>query len=251
MKHEEDNSPQLIVPDWPAPTSVQSLVTTRKAGDSISPFDGFNLALHVGDDALQVKANRQWLQDTFGLRQIQWLDQVHGTKIFEASQSRVVPEADGVFSSEILTGCAIMTADCLPVLMCSKEGGWVGAAHAGWRGLAAGVLPKLVASYPGESQELMAWLGPAIGPHYFEVGPEVKLAFCHLGSAADEAFQPSDRKGYWLANLYLLAELQFKQLGISAVYAGGFCTYSDQQQFYSYRRSQQTGRMASLIWLSA
>ncbi|MDE1460525.1 peptidoglycan editing factor PgeF [Spartinivicinus poritis] len=256
----ENITPQLLIPDWPAPTAVRSLVTTRQCGASQVPYDHFNLALHVGDDAEQVKANRQWLKDEFALQHIQWLDQVHGTDVIAAQYTaaevesveeavdEIVPKADAVVTSQPQLACAVMTADCLPVLLCSKQGDWVGAAHAGWRGLAAGILQQLVCGYTGEKQNLMAWLGPAIGPQHFEVGPEVREAFQYLGIDAETAFQPSNRPGHYFADLYLLAKLQLGQLGIDQVYGGGFCTYRDQQRFYSYRRSTQTGRMASLIW---
>ncbi|WP_163835129.1 peptidoglycan editing factor PgeF [Spartinivicinus ruber] len=245
--------PQLLIPDWPAPATVRSVVTTRQSGISQPPYDYFNLALHVGDNEERVQANRQWLQNQFSLQQTQWLEQVHGINVVAANyeSAAAVPQADAVFTRQTQLACAVMTADCLPVLFCSKQGDWVGAAHAGWRGLSAGILQQLVDFYSGKKQDLIAWLGPAIGPEQFEVGLEVKEAFQHLGSDAEAAFQLTKRPGHYLADLYWLAELQLNQLGIDQVYGGGFCTYSDHQRFYSYRRSSQTGRMASLIWLEA
>lgn len=232
--------------DWPAPARVRSCVTTRSFGPSQSPFDCFNLGDHVGDDPQQVQANRDWLAQQLGCAPV-WLEQVHGIEVVEARPGTVAT-ADACWSRTPGVACAIMSADCLPVLLTDRAGSCVAAAHAGWRGLVAGVLEQSITAMQVPVHEVLVWLGPAIGPAVFEVGPEVRTAFVAQHAAAASAFVPSARAGHWLADLYQLARIRLAALGVQAVFGGGQCTLSD-ERFYSYRRSAVTGRMASLVWL--
>ena len=246
--------PHYIEPDWPAPARVLALSTTRVGGQSRPPYTGFNLAHHVGDDPAAVKANRATLaRELPPGTAVQWLNQVHGARVIPASRDGAVPEADASFTGEAGIACAVMTADCLPVLFCTRAGDQVAAAHAGWRGLVGGVLEATVAAMGAAPMELMAWLGPAIGPRAFEVGPEVREAFlAAAGELTDSCFVPSiDRPGHFLADLYGLARVRLQNIGISAIYGGNYCTFDDNRRFFSYRRDGQTGRMASLVMLNA
>ncbi len=244
----------LLRPDWPAPANVVALATSRVGGVSSGPYASLNLGDHVGDDPVAVIENRRRLQQACpGLHSIGWLQQVHGVDVVDADVSRVAC-ADAQCTSEPGVGCVVMTADCLPVLLCDRAGTRVAAAHAGWRGLCHGVLEATVATFePGS--ELLAWLGPAIGPSGFEVGPEVRATFLDRAGARVEAtaacFVPSAREGHWLADLYQLARLRLQSAGVIDIYGGGLCTFSDRDRFYSYRRETVTGRMASLIYLSS
>lgn len=241
---------QFILPDWPAPAIVRAAVTTRIGGASRAPYDSFNLATHVGDDLAAVQVNRARLRTALALpTEPLWLKQVHGVAVVDAAQGDVEPEADGAFATHPGTVCTVLTADCLPVLLCNREGTKVAALHAGWRGLAGGVIEAGVSAlgYPGD--ELLAWLGPAIGTQAFEVGPEVRTAFVQYDAQAAQAFRAA-RDGKHLADIYLLARLRLQRLGITAVYGGGFCTVTDRARFFSYRRDGATGRMAALIWLA-
>lgn len=242
-----------LYPDWPAPASVRAVVTTRRGGASLSPFEGFNLAAHVGDDPAAVSFNRQRLVETLSLPgEPGWLQQVHGTRV--AVLDREIsdcPEADAGFSTMPGQVCAVLTADCLPVLFCDRAGTRVATAHAGWRGLAAGVLEATVTALAVPAGELLAWLGPAIGPRAFEVGNEVRDAFLRTDPDAASAFDAS-RPGHWHANLYRLARRRLARAGVEAeaVYGGGHCTFGEAERFYSFRREGTTGRMANLIWLA-
>ena len=239
----------IIVPDWPAPDRVNALTTMRQGGVSQRPYDSFNLGDHVGDDVSAVNRNRQQLQQQPGLQTIQWLRQVHGTTIIEAGQ-QCTPEADASFSRQPGVACAVMTADCLPVLFCDQKGSIVAAAHAGWRGLLNGVLEATVHHFNSDPGELMAWLGPAISRSHFEVGPEVREQFVTAMSSAEEAFIPSTiQRGHYMADIYQLARQRLSALGMEKIYGGEFCTYADAERFYSYRRDGDTGRMATLIYL--
>ncbi|MGC3981961.1 MAG: peptidoglycan editing factor PgeF [Steroidobacteraceae bacterium] len=237
--------------DWPAPANVRTASTLRIGGVSQPPFDTLNLGSHVGDSAEAVLTNRARLADALRLPgEPCWLNQVHGTAVVEAAVRSTPATADACVTRSPGKVCAIMTADCLPVLFCSRDGDRVAAAHAGWRGLAGGVLESTVSALNLPGSQLLAWLGPAIGPQAFEVGDEVRIAFTSQDVAAAQAFQPSHRPGHWLADLYLLARQHLARLGVTAVYGGGFCTYTDEARFFSYRRDGRTGRMASLIWMS-
>ncbi|MFC3625169.1 peptidoglycan editing factor PgeF [Vogesella amnigena] len=242
-------SPEWITPEWPLPAGVGSLITTRAGGVSPAPYHSLNLGDHVGDDAANVTANRAALRDHLPAEPA-WLQQVHGTVVVDAAS--VAPgskvQADASFSRTPGTVCAIMTADCLPVLLADRAGTVVGAAHAGWRGLCNGVIEATVQAMNEPAANLIAYLGPAIGPDAFEVGGEVRDAFLAHDIHAVEAFTPIG-DGKYLADIYQLARQRLATLGISEVYGGDYCTVIDRERFFSYRRDQVTGRMASLIWL--
>jgi YfiH family protein len=237
---------QWITPDWPAPAGVRALTTLRGGGVSAGAYAGLNLAQHVGDDVEAVRENRDRLLRAAGVPvEPCWLEQVHGTGVIDADDWQPGVQADASCSRYPDVVCAVLTADCLPVLLCARDGSAVAAIHAGWRGLAAGVIEATAAAL-GDGG-LIAWLGPAIGPRVFEVGAEVRAAFIAADAGAATAFHPSPA-GRWLADLYLLARRRLGTVGIHEVYGGGECTYTDSVRFYSYRRDGQTGRMASLIW---
>ena len=239
----------LIIPDWPALAQVRAASTTRWGGVSQPPCDSLNLAGHVGDDPLDIAENRRRLAGALNLvHEPAWLEQVHGTTVVKAETVSAPVIADAACTRVPGRPCVVMTADCLPVLLCDRAGTVVAAAHAGWRGLAAGMIGATVARMKRPSIELLAWLGPAIGPDAFEVGEEVRAAFLRLDAGNALCFRPSPA-GRWLADLYELARRQLRGLGISAIYGGEFCTFSEPERFFSYRREPRTGRMASLIWL--
>jgi len=239
-----------VVPDWPAPPTVHAAVTTRIGGVSQPPYASFNLAMHVGDDPAAVQVNRRRLREALPLpTDPVWLRQVHGTAVIDAGQAGVDPEADGAYTLRPDIVCAVLTADCLPVLLCDRSGTRVAVLHAGWRGLANGVIEAGAKAMDMAGDELMAWLGPAIGPTAFEVGAEVRSAFIAHDPQAEAAFQPLTG-GKYLANIYQLAHQRLTALGIHQVSGGEFCTVRDPERFYSYRRDGVTGRMASLVWLS-
>ena len=239
----------LIFPDWPAPACVRAFSTTRLGGVSEPPYASLNLAEHVGDDPVHVAENRRRLAQMLGYAaEPAWLDQVHGARVINAGMVREPVAADAAWTRAPGQPCVVMTADCLPVLLCDREGTSVAAAHGGWRGLAQGVIAAAVASLKAPPPTLLAWLGPAIGPAAFEVGAEVRAAFLALDAGNAGCFRPSPA-GRWLADLYELARRQLRALGISAIYGGACCTFSEPERFFSYRREPQTGRMATLIWL--
>ena len=239
---------QLIRPDWPAPANVRALVTTRRGGVSQGPYASLNLGDHVGDDPAAVAHNRALLSAQLPAGPV-WLKQVHGLAVVEADRVSGIPEGDASVARRPGTVCAVLTADCLPVLLCDQAGTVVGAAHAGWRGLAGGVIEAAVAAMGVAPERQMAWLGPAIGPEAFEVGGEVRDIFMAHDAAAERAFV-AHGNGKWLADIYLLAAQRLGRLGVPRVSGGNLCTYRDRERFYSYRRDGATGRMASLIWLA-
>lgn len=237
-----------IRPDWPAPAHVQAVSTTRGGGVSDGVWRSLNLGTHVDDDPAHVAENRRLLTEALDLpAEPQWLNQVHGTRVHLDVSSDIC--ADACVSESRDKVPVVMTADCLPVLLCDRSGTQVAAAHAGWRGLLAGVLEQTVAAFSALPQDLLVWLGPAIGPSAFEVGDEVRDAF--VGAVRDDArFFSAHGVGHWLADLYGLATARLHRAGVPDVYGGGLCTYSDPARFFSYRREGVTGRMASLIWLT-
>ncbi|MEB0042439.1 peptidoglycan editing factor PgeF [Pseudomonas sp. MH10] len=237
---------EWLIPDWPAPANIKSCVTTRAGGVSLAPFDSFNLGDHVDDDPDAVAANRFRLTSHLGI-QPAWLSQVHGVEVVHADPRRVIA-ADASWTDTPHVACTIMTADCLPVLFCDRSGTRVAAAHGGWRGLAAGILEATVVQMAVPASEIIVWLGPAIGPQAFEVGPEVREAFISTHPETLDAFLPSVNDGRFMADIYGLARLRLAACGVIAVYGGGFCTVND-PRFYSFRRSARTGRFASLVWI--
>jgi YfiH family protein len=247
----------FLIPDWPAPAQIMSAITLRSSGSSRAPFDSNNLALHVEDNASDVQKNRDSLVDSLALpAQPLWLNQCHGTDLVYVPQASQAASADGSYSDKVNTVCAILTADCLPVLFCNQSGSQIAAAHAGWRGLCGGILRKTVATFKHSPDQVMAYLGPAIGPQVFEVGAEVLQAFLHSAQNAQhkqaviEAFKAVDGSAdKYLADLYALARAELVASGVIDIYGGNYCSYSDSERFYSYRRESKTGRNASLVWL--
>ncbi|MCX7896917.1 MAG: peptidoglycan editing factor PgeF [Rhodocyclaceae bacterium] len=238
---------EFLHPEWPAPARVRALVTTRVGGVSRGPYASLNLAMHVGDDAQAVDVNRRMLRAFLPAEPV-WLAQVHGTTVLDAAKAIGEGSADASYARKPHVVCAVLTADCLPVLICDEAASVVAAAHVGWRGLAAGILEATLSALALPPGALIAWLGPAIGPCCFEVGAEVKDALCADDPAASGAFTPS-RAGKWRADLFQLARLRLARMGLVRVYGGGQCTACDRRRFYSYRREGATGRFASLIWL--
>ncbi|TJZ72901.1 peptidoglycan editing factor PgeF [Chitiniphilus eburneus] len=239
-----------LQPDWPAPANVRVGVTTRLGGVSTAPYGTLNLGDHVGDDVASVAANRARVRACLPAEPF-WLQQVHGTTVARLDDAEAARVADAAVASTPGRVCVVMTADCLPVLLCNRAGTAVGAAHAGWRGLADGVLEATVAAMGTAPSELLAWFGPAIGPTAFEVGDEVRATFIAHTAEAAQAFRPGRIAGKWWADLYLLARQRLATLGVQSIHGGDLCTVSDAERFFSYRRDGITGRMASLIWLDA
>lgn len=248
--------PQGITPDWPAPANVRSHITTRTSGVSLAPYVGNNLGLHVGDNPAHVAANRAQLSVVLGLQNSpQWLEQIHGVKVVNAKTDGVVRTADGSYSNQPTHPCLVMTADCLPILLCDRQGTEVAALHCGWRSLAKGICARGLQKFSAKPGDILAYLGPAISQPHFEVGVDVLEAFFKAARSqqhADQiavAFVSAQRPLHFYADIYALARAELIALGVTAIYGGGYCTYADDTRFYSYRRDKTTGRMASLIWL--
>jgi YfiH family protein len=241
---------EWIEPEWPAPPQVRAVCTTRTGGLSQGPFASMNPADHTGDDPACVEANRALLRRALALpAEPYWLRQVHGCEVAETGSARPGCAADAAVAQRAGEVCAVLTADCLPLLLCDREGTRVGAVHAGWRGLAAGVIEVAVTRIDTPPGDLLCWLGPAIGPDHFEVGDEVRREFVRTGGAeAGNAFRPG-APGKWLADIFALARQRLYSLGVERVWGGNVCTYADPGRFFSYRRDGVTGRMASLIWI--
>ena len=238
------------MPAWPAPAHIKALITTRHGGVSTGPYGSFNFGMHVGDDAAAVMENRRRLTAMLPRAPV-WLQQVHGTRVLRAddwAQSASAGEADAVQTAAVDRPCAVMMADCLPVLFCDQAGTEVAAAHAGWRGLCAGVLENTVAAMSAKPELLMAYLGPAIGPAEFEVGREVRDAFMAVEERAAAAFTPRATAGKYYADIYALARQRLERAGVTQIYGGNYCTVTEAARFFSYRRDVTTGRMAALIW---
>lgn len=268
-----------LIPGWPAPANVKALQTTRHGGVSSPPYDSLNLGSHVGDAPLAVARNRMLLNTVLPSEPV-WLEQVHGTIVANGDMAGCRPQADACIARQRGSVCVVMTADCLPVLLCDAQGGVVGAAHAGWKGLAAGVIETTVQAMEVAPQNLMAWLGPAISQQAFEVGDEVRAAFVAAHPQAASAFA-AGQSGKWMADIYALARIRLDALGITQIYGGGdrdtllrssrlreqspaappapdgstapcqggYCTYRERDRFFSYRRDGATGRMGTFIWL--
>jgi hypothetical protein len=247
-----------IAADWPAPPNVRALTTLRTGpGVSLAPFDRFNLGLGCGDDPAHARENRERVVAEFHLPTAPcWLHQVHGIQVHRfdnpvagvASAPVSPPTADASATTLTNTVLAVLTADCLPVLFCNDVGTEIAAAHAGWRGLAGGILEATVQAIRSPPETLLAWLGPAAGPQAYEVGAEVREAFVAHDQRAASAFTRT-RPGHWLVDMYALARQRLADVGVHRVYGGGLCTISDPQRFYSHRRDQRTGRMATIIFL--
>lgn len=245
-----------LTPDWPAPPWVRACATTRRGGISRGPFAELNLADHVGDDPHAVRYNRARLREHLDLpAEPLWLRQIHGCDCLRAETLSSGAAAEAATADAAVTGragvvCAVLTADCLPILLCTDDGRQVGAVHAGWRGLAAGVLDSALRMLSCPASRVLAWIGPGIGPSAFEVGGEVREAFMRAAPEAAAAFQPRPG-GRWLADLPALARQRLAAAGVTHIVGGDLCTYSQSRDFFSYRRDGTTGRMASLIWLQS
>lgn len=250
----------LIIPDWPAPPHIHAFVTTRQNGNSRSPFaDGyaaFNLATHTGDDPEQVQQNRRILAAELGVQSgaMSWISQVHGIRVVTAEAAIAAHDsplqADAVDTQQPGLVCSVLTADCLPVLLTDTQGRHVSAIHAGWRGLVDGVIEAALDRFDSGA-ELLAWLGPAIGPQQFEVGAEVRQAFVDHDPLASAAFQPCGEQK-WLGDMYALARQRLQARGVDRIYGGGRCTVTESDLFYSYRRDgEKSGRMATGIWIES
>lgn len=241
---------ETLIPDWPAPPNVHAWATTRSGGVSLPPFDSFNLGNHVGDAPPAVAENRRRLCAHLPAEP-RWLTQVHGNRCIDAGSAgnAVEVEADASTTRAAHVVCAVLTADCLPVLLCDVAGTVVAAAHAGWRGLAAGILENTVAAMHVPGQNLLAWLGPHIGPAHFEVGEEVLNRFIAADAAAAAAFSPHI-DGKWWCDITLLARQRLTAAGVRRIASADFCTVRDRRHFFSYRRDGISGRMASLIWMA-
>ncbi len=255
---------EWITPEWPAPAGVRVVSTLRRGGVSAAPYESLNLGDHVGDDPAHVAENRRRLVSAAGLpAEPQWLAQVHGKAVLDLDAGEPDAEgageagprqaargpADAAFTRRRGRVCAILTADCLPVVLGAESGDLVAAAHAGWRGLAAGVIEATVEALAVPPQSLLAWLGPAIGPQHFEVGAEVREAMLAGDSGAGSAFAPNAR-GRFMADMGVLARRRLAALGVKRIYGGGECTFAAADRFFSHRRDGVTGRQATLIWLA-
>lgn len=240
---------ELIIPRWPLPKGVAACSSTRIGGVSQPPYDSLNLGAHCGDNPEHVAENRRRLFAAGALPSSPvWLEQVHGTTVLSLDGGPYASKrADASYSRTPGTVCAVMTADCLPVLFCNLDGTEVAAAHAGWRGLCEGVLEETVSHFSDKPGNILAWLGPAIGPTAFEVGPEVREAFMAKDAQADAAFRAQGEK--YFADIYQLARQRLANVGVERVYGGEYCTHSQPETFFSYRRDGTTGRLASFIWL--
>lgn len=236
---------QRIIPDWPAAKGIRAFTTTRFGGVSKKPWDSFNLGINCGDVSENVKQNRSLLSASLPAEPC-WLDQIHASAVVNAAHSPQVPQADASWSNQADTVCAVLTADCLPVLLCTANASHVAAIHCGWRSLAAGVVENTIAAMGVASEEILTWFGPAISARNYEVGEQLYTAFVDTNSGDNIAFT-STRKGHWQADLLHLARLRLQRLGVNKFYGGDWCTYAD-KQFYSYRRDGVSGRMVSLIY---
>ncbi|QVL45423.1 MAG: peptidoglycan editing factor PgeF [Methylophilaceae bacterium] len=236
----------FIFPEWPAPSNVCAIQTTRLGGVSSAPYDSLNLGDHVNDDPHHVAINRQLLASCVPTEPV-WMNQVHGIRVLDAAKSSCIESADAALTTQKDIVCVTMTADCLPILLCNRQGTIVSAIHAGWRGLCDGVIEATIEAMAVNSDALMAWLGPAIGPDAFEVGVEVRAQFIEKDQQAASAFKVYGNR--YLADLYQLARQRLNNAGVTQINGGGLCTHTDASRFFSYRRDGATGRMATLIWL--
>lgn len=244
------SSPSLLEFEWALPRGLRAAFTTRLGGRSEAPWDSFNLATHVGDEPAHVAVNRARLKELLALEdEPAWLDQVHGVAVNNldevASAGPVI--ADAATTSRMGVACVVMVADCLPVLFATRDGSRIGAAHAGWRGLASGVLERTVRALNAPGRELMAWLGPCISREHFEVGEEVREEFLKQDPSAEDCFDRNPR-GRWQADLVGLAKRRLARLGVTDVAGGQWCTFADRERFFSHRRDGRGGRLAALIW---
>ncbi|MFV2057970.1 MAG: peptidoglycan editing factor PgeF [Thiohalomonadales bacterium] len=238
----------LIKPDWPAPVNIFACSTTRQGGYSQAPYHHLNLADHVGDDIADVASNREYLSKTLQwVQEPAWLQQTHSVTVVELTGTQTLSQpADASYTRKPGQVCVVLSADCLPILVCDRAGRSVAAIHAGWRGLAAGIVEQTLRKLKIDSSELLVWFGPAIGPEHFEVGEEVRNIFVSQNEATAAAFQQNSARKYF-ADIFEIARIRLHALGVNEVYGGHWCTYADSSKFFSYRRDQVTGRIATLI----
>lgn len=237
----------ILQPDWQVPEHVKAFSTTREGGNSQGLYAGWNLGQHVGDDRDVVQSNRDLLTQWTGNASVTWLNQVHGVEVACVDRSTSLLPADASYATCPKRVCAVLSADCLPVLLCDNKGEVVAAVHCGWRGLSRGILVNTLAKMKVLAEQVHAWLGPAIGPEVYEVGDEVREAFMAHNPKAQTSFVRHEDR--WLANLYQLARQSLEECGVKNISGGQYCTYSDPERFYSYRRDGLTGRQATLIWI--
>lgn len=245
-----------LKPDWPAPANVRAFVTLRHDGHSVGGYSAFNLADHVGDAPEAVAANRARLTQELNLpNEPQWLEQIHSDRAVVAHNDGMVRTADASYTAETGIVCAVLTADCLPLLVCNREGSEVAAIHAGWRGLTGGVIRETIHAMSSAPEDLLVWLGPAIGPQAFECGVDVLEAAFESSMSEEHAeaiakcFVPHSKKPlHFLADIYALGRAELAELGVTRAFGGDRCTVTEDSEFFSYRRDKDTGRMASLIW---
>lgn len=242
--------PEWIIPDWPAPPAVRAVQTTRQGGESRGCYASLNLGDHVGDNPEHVAANRQRVLRLLPAAPL-WLEQVHGITVVDVETACGGTAADASVARKPDQVCVVMTADCLPLLLCDRSGTVVAAVHAGWRSLAGGIIEAAVKKMNCPAEQILVWLGPAIGPGYFEVGTEVRAVFVDTEAQASDAFIPASRPNKWLADIYLLARQRLTRVGVHSVFGGNCCTVRDRERFFSYRREGRTGRMGSFIWLAS
>ena len=247
---------KTIIPDWDVPADVVAAITTRTGGVSRHPYASLNLSRHVGDCASDVDENLRLLTDQYPQQlQWQWLQQTHGGEARRVDKLSAALAADGLSTSVPGLACCLLTADCLPVFIAARDGGEVAMAHAGWRGLVAGILEHTVASCSTPAREMVAWLGPAIGACHFEVGSDVKESFIAIAQspedqeALEKCFTASENPGKYLSDLYGIAKFKLTQLGIDRICGGDYCTFCEPELFYSFRRDGITGRMVSIIYI--
>ncbi len=240
----------ILIPDWPAPKQIKTFNTTRLDGFSSAPYASFNLGNHVGDKPENVLKNRNHLKKILNLpAEPIWLNQTHSTDIYKIDNEILPNHADGSYTCSKNKVCAVLTADCLPILLCDLSGKQIAAVHAGWRGLAAGVIESALNCFNHNSEKIIAWIGPAISHKFYEVGADVRNKFIEINPDFDIAFQ-AYKPAKWLADMNLIARMRLESSGVSKIYGGNLCTYHDAEKFFSFRRDGQTGRMASLIWIS-
>ena len=252
-----DKKTNYITPNWPAPANVRACITTRVGGVSAAPYASNNFGLHVGDDLQKATQNRTALCADLSLSKTpQWLEQVHGVKVVNAKSDGLVRTADGSYSNEIGQACLVMTADCLPILLCDQAGTQVAAIHCGWRSLAKGISARVLEKFSSPHKNIIAYLGPAISQLHFEVGVDVLEAFFKSARSPEhadaiaKAFISAKRPLHFYGDIYALARAELNTLGVTQIYGGDYCTYAESKRFYSYRRDGATGRMASLVWLA-
>ena len=251
MQERINKSPIWFPADWPAPVNIHAGTTTRVGGFSISPYSSLNLAGHVDDDPDNVSRNRQKVIYELNLPgEPVWLTQVHGNNVINISTGEITQQADGAYTNTSGHVCVVLTADCLPLLICDQGGKEAAAIHIGWRGYSKDIVSSALKMFTAKPEKLMAWIGPYIHSEYYEVGEEVRSACLNIAVDAAQTFQPA-REGHWYANLDLLVRYQLEFLGLTNIYGGKYCTYRDANLFYSYRRDGNTGRVASMIWMDS